>query len=488
MINSSMHFACLDNPRGEHRDFVLVTCPWTDSALPLMAPAALKPIIESQGLTCLAVDLNVEVYNATKSRSDRNELLDFFFHEKIYPDQREWLHDLFESMARGILSWRPRYVGLSLLSYVCQKSAKWMAYYLKKIDPDVIIIAGGPGCLDTFTGPSSFMQDLLDRGLIDYHVRGDGEHSLIQLLRENTSYPGINDQEWKELTRDEIASLPMPDYSDYDLDLYEKRVLPLLGSRGCVRKCTFCDYIANWPTFAWRTAEDIFQEIQQQCQIYGITQFKFQDSLTNGSLKEFTRLTEMLAEHNRDPNNARITWSGYYIFRDVTPRSEQEWQLVADSGAQTLMVGIENFNERIRYAIGKKFTNASIDFHLAQAKRHGIFLQLLNIVGYVDETREDIDAIKQWLVEHQEYRDNIGLQWGGTLGIFPNTWLEKNTDRLGIIRISSEPQQWINPKINSTPAQRAAWAQELNEFSRSLGYRVSDFVDNHYLLEHLISG
>ena len=308
------------------------------------------------------------------------------------------------------------------------------------------------------------------------------------MIKSNTQYPGINDEEWKELSRQDLASLPMPDYDNYDFELYEKLALPLLGSRGCVRKCTFCDYIANWKTFAWRTADDIFHEIMYQSEKYKITQFKFQDSLTNGSLKEFSRLTEMLAVHNRNPDNTPITWSGFYIFRDVTARSEQEWQMVADSGAQVLMVGIENFNERIRYAIGKKFSNASIDFHLAQAKRHGIFLQLLNIVGYVDETRQDIDAIKQWLVDHVEYCDSIGLQWGGTLGLFPNTWLEKNSEQLGIIRISSEPQQWINPKINSTPAQRAAWAQELNEFSKQLGYNVPNFVDNHFLLEHLLNG
>ena len=483
-----MHFACLNNPHNESRDFILITCPWTDSSLPLMAPAVLKPIIEQQGLSCLAVDLNIEVHNAVKDRPDRGELLDFFFHEKIYPGQRAWLHDLFESIAREILAWNPRYVGISLLSYVCQKSAKWVSYYLKKLNPDVIIILGGPGCLDTFTGPSSFIPELLDRGIINYHIRGDGEQSLVELIKSNTQYPGINDEEWKELSRQDLASLPMPDYDNYDFELYEKLALPLLGSRGCVRKCTFCDYIANWKTFAWRTADDIFHEIMYQSEKYKITQFKFQDSLTNGSLKEFSRLTEMLAVHNRNPNNTPISWSGFYIFRDVTARSEQEWQMVADSGAQVLMVGIENFNERIRYAIGKKFSNASIDFHLAQAKRHGIFLQLLNIVGYVDETRADIDAIKQWLVDHVEYRDSIGLQWGGTLGLFPNTWLEKNSEQLGIIRISSEPQQWINPKINSTPAQRAAWAQELNEFSKQLGYNVPNFVDNHFLLEHLLNG
>lgn len=492
-----MHFSCLANPHNHVRDFVLITCPWTYSQLPLMAPAVLKPVIEKQGLSCLAVDLNIEVVNMVGVKRDTdkvigtdddNSILDFFFHERCSPDQADWLHDMFESIARGILSWQPKYVGLSLLSYVCQKGAKWIAYYIKKIRPDVIVIAGGPGCLDTFTGPSSFIAELLDSGLLDYHVRGDGEHSLTELLKQNSQYPGINDIEWKELSRRDLAVLPRPDYSDYNFDFYELKVIPLLGSRGCVRKCTFCDYIANWKTYTWRTADDIFEEMVFQSTQYGITQFKFQDSLTNGNLKEFSRLTELLANYNRDPNNQPISWAGFYIFRDVTARSEHEWQMIAESGCMALIVGIENLNERIRYSMGKKFSNVSIDYHLAQAKKHGITLQLMNLVGYVDETRADIDFIRQWLIDHVEYRHNIKLQWGGTLGLFPNTWLDQNAEKLGVIRISSDPSQWINPKINSTPELRASWARELNDFSRQLGYDVFDNIENHFVLEQLLNG
>ena len=42
-----MKFNCLANPNNETRDVVIVTVPWTDSSLPLMAPAQLKPIVES---------------------------------------------------------------------------------------------------------------------------------------------------------------------------------------------------------------------------------------------------------------------------------------------------------------------------------------------------------------------------------------------------------------------------------------------------------
>lgn len=478
---------CLSNPDNLTRDMVLLTVPWTDSSLPLMAPAALKPIVEKAGLSCLAVDLNVEVYEFTKGHQHQDQLIRFFFDETIDENTGPILSNLFESTARQILAWKPRYVGLSLFSYVCQNAAKWLAYYIKKLDPDVTILVGGAGCLATFTGPSEYIDNMLKMKLFDYHIRGDGENSLYELLIGNSGYHGINSLEWKEMDQQELRSLPHPDYSDYLFEMYEKKALPLIGSRGCVRQCTFCDYIANWKKFQWRTADDIFNEMLSQHQKYNVRSFKFQDSLTNGNQKEFFRLIELVAEHNQKNPNDRFSWSGYYIFREHTARSDREWELLSLSGAESLAVGIENLNQHIRYAIGKKFSNEAIDYHLEQAKKHNIRLILLNIVGYVNETQEDIDFAKQWLVDHVKYKDNLYLQWGGTLGIFPNTYLDQNKEFLGIKIVGNHPSLWVNPSIGSTPALRARWAKELNELGKQLGYQVADNMDNHFLLETLIN-
>lgn len=482
-----MKINCLYNPNGLTKDVIIATLPWTDSAIPLMAPAVLKPIVEKTGKTCLAIDLNAEIYNATKEHANKDELIRFFFDEYIDDNIEPWVVDLFESTAQAMLSWKPKIVCLSLFSYVCQGSAKWLSYYIKKINPDIKIIVGGAGCLKTFTGPSDYITDLLEQNLIDYHIRGDGENALYELLIENDTFAGINSPDWKELSREELTALPFPDYQDYNFDLYEKKVLPLVGSRGCVRRCTFCDYIANWKNFQWRSAESIFDEMIHQHKIYGISYFKFQDSLTNGNVKEFNRLMELLSEYNRDKITDKFRWSGYYIFRENTAKSDKEWQLISESGVETLIVGIENLNEHIRYAIGKKFSNSAIDYHLAQAKKYNIQIYVLNIVGYVNETEKDINFAKQWLRDHTNYQDILYIQWGGTLGIFPNTFLDSNMDKLGIIKINKHPQSWTSTKINSTPAIRAKWANELNALSKELGYRVFDNLDNHFLLEMLIN-
>jgi radical SAM superfamily enzyme YgiQ (UPF0313 family) len=292
---------------------------------------------------------------------------------------------------------------------------------------------------------------------------------------------------WKELTGDELDSLPSPNYDDYNFDLYSTKSLGIIGSRGCVRQCTFCDYIANWEKFQWRTAESIFDEMLMQSTRYNVTHFKFQDSLTNGNMKEFNKLMKLMADYNdKNPNN-KFSWVGYYIFRDKTSTSESEWDVIKRSGAQVLHVGIENLNEHIRYAIGKKFSNESIIFHLQQAKKHNIVCVLLNIVGYINETEKDIDYIKDWLKNNLEFRSSIMLQWGGTLGIFPNTYLHNNRKTLGITMTGESPQMWISQHTTSTPADRARWVNELTELSINLGYSVVERLDNHFILEKLIN-
>ena len=481
-----MEFQCLRNPGNKVKDVVITTVPWTDSSIPLMAPAALKSIVEKAGYTCLAVDLNVEVYNLTQTDTQSHDLIDFFFNGRCTSGVTSKLFDMFLSIAQQIISWNPKIVGLSLFSYVCQHSATWISYFLKKLDPNITVVIGGAGCMDTFTGPSEYAQNLIDRGLVDYHIRGDGENSLYEFLNGNKSYYGINSLNWKELSQDELRTLPQPNYNDYHFNLYEKKALPLVGSRGCVRACKFCDYIANWKKFQWRLADDIFSEMITQNKKYGIRFFKFQDSLTNGNMKEFNKLIKLLADHNNKNQQNNFKWSGYYIFREVNSNSVEHWNLIQQSGATSLAVGIENLNEHIREAIGKKFSNYAIDFHLSQAKKHNIRLQLLNIVGYVNEEQKDIDFIKEWLRTHTDYKDILHIQWGGTLGIFPNTYLAKNFNELGLIKVGNQPQSWENPKTWSTPKLRAQWAKELNELSKKLGYNVADNLDNHYLLEMLI--
>jgi len=482
-----MRFKCLDNPTSKSVDVVISTLPWTITDIPLMAPAVLKPIITKAGLTSKCVDLNVEVLNLTTAHPNKDHLIRFFFDGVGHQLINNWLEEMFESAANDILKWNPKYIGFSLFSYVSRTACQWLCYYIKQKNPNVKIIIGGAGCLEQFTGPSDFADTMLSSGLVDYHIRGDGEHALYQLLIGNDTYPGINSLVWKEINRQELEQIPLPDYDDYNFSHYKKKMLGIHGSRGCVRACTFCDYIANWTKFQWRSGQNIFDEMQSQYKKYGIRSFKFHDTLINGNLREFNILIQLLAEYNKQNPDEKFTWGGYYIFREQSANDDAMWETLAASGASVLMVGIENLNEDIRYHIGKKFSNASIDYHLEQALKHNIMTNLLFIVGYVTETQAHIDFAKQWLDNHTRFIDITSIQWGGSLGIFPNTYLERNKESLGVTMIGPKPNLWINQSVGSSPAVRAQWVKELADHSRKLGYNVLNDIDNHFILEQLIN-
>lgn len=464
---------------------VILTVPWCDTNFALMAPAALKPVVEAAGLTCLAVDPNAEVVAAVKHSAIENDIMTFFFENRVTAATENWLVDMFAGLAQQVLSFRPRWVGISVISYLGKNSMMWLALFLKKLDPTVRIVVGGPGCLENnFVGPATFTESLIQSGIIDYHVRGDGEHALHNLLTGNDQFVGINSDSWQELSRDQLSQLPMPDYTDYDFSIYEKKILGVLGSRGCVRRCKFCDYIENWKKFTWRTGEDVYQEMVTQQQKYQIKHFKFQDSLVNGNLKEFNYLTQRLSDRNRDLDRADwFRWSGFYIFRDWTASSEREWQLVYESGADYLFVGLENLNDHIRHDMGKKFSNDSIDLHLEQALKYNIQIVFLMIVGWHTETQAEIDFAKSWLDAHRRFQPILTINWGGSLGIFTNTFLDRNKDQLGIKMIGLTPQHWKNQ--HSDPAVRTQWVKQLEDHSKDLGYTVLSRMDNHYLLELL---
>jgi hypothetical protein len=476
---------CLANPDRQQVDVIITTVPWTDSAIPLMAPAVLKPIVERAGMTCLAIDLNAEIYKKILPLDHKDKLYEFFFDGRTDCDQSVvWLENMMHSVAMQLLTWKPKFIGLSLFSYVSRSTAEWLCYFIKKLDPDVKILLGGAGCLEQFTGPGYFADDLIERKLADFHIRGDGEHALHELLMGNREYVGINSLTWKELDRSALAELPIPDYCNYNFSIYNKKVLPIQGSRGCVRRCTFCDYIENWKNFQWRDADAVFDEMLAQYQKYKIRTFKFQDTLVNGNLKEFNRLVTLLSEHNTNNPDQSFKWGGFYIFRNKSV--SDNWELLAKSGADALTVGIENLNEDIRYAIGKKFNNESITWHLEQAQKHNVSLNLLFLVGYVNETQQHIDFAKSWFEQHVYLKDKLLLNFGGGLGIFPNTHLDRNKNELGVQMIGDKPHLWINQHTGSTPKQRAEWVQELNQHCKDLGYNVAMNVDNHFLLEQVL--
>lgn len=461
-------------------DIVLVSVPYTDTVAPIMAPAALKGAVIANGYSCAAFDLNAVVVDYLKDHHSKLEFFEFFYFERVISNIEQDIIKLFDLMVDRIMEHNPKTVALSLLHYQCQTSCKWLCFRLKQRYPFVSIVIGGTGITGQLvSNDQSYCEYLKDCGLIDHYIHGDGEISLLELLKGNLSYPGIDSLDWQEIQ--DLNNLEYPNYDDYNFSLYESAFIGILGSRGCVRQCTFCDVHEHWTKFRWRSGESIFNEMLHQNKKYGTRFFKFQDSLVNGNVKEYTTLIKLLAKHNvSNPDNS-FYWSSYFIFRPAAHMSEELWRLTAQSGAYILSVGVESLVDKNRHHIKKKFNNNDLEFALAMAKKYGIKIFFILIVGYVTETDQDHQDTLQWVRDHMHYAGDpiYQLSVGGTLAILPNTWLDRNQKNLGVIwlkgnddPLAGKNHLWTIPSTGNTYEVRIKRLNELIAVGEECGFKI----------------
>lgn len=414
-------------PNQQKPKVVVASMPFVDENTPLAAPAVLKASLQANGISCVALDLNVEIYNKIQHLPSRHLFLDFFQSQTIHEEITDELARMFDFYATEILSHNPTIVGLSLFSAATQTFTAWLCAVLRYRAPDVKIVIGGPGLQTLENTVFKFPDRVKQLGLIDDYITGDGEKAFVEYVRGNLTYPGINSHTWKPV--ENFNELPMPDFSDYRLFRYNYASLPIVDSRGCVQACEFCDVIAFWDKFQYLTAENIFDQMQQHIRRYGVYRFQFASSICNGNLKEFKKLLKLVADYNAQTNaQAQIHWIGSFIIRSAGQHNEDMWALIKNSNG-FLLTGVESVIESVRINLGKKFTNADLEHHLTMARKYQVQMNLLMILGYPTETPDDHRAIKQWVVDHKDFANStvVSVQCA-LIDILPGTQLEKTVD------------------------------------------------------------
>lgn len=468
----------------------LVASPRTANHMPSPALAALKPCVENAGYNCNTIDLNIEFYNDLKSNFAAYAEIDNYFQTDLryiaqhaidlspLTNQKLNLskssYDLYiehlTQWAKQILSYKNTWIGISLLSVNSVLYTIDLAEILKSIDPNCKIVLGGPG-VSTFgiKGSSNFGTFMVENKLADTYIAGEGEHSLVRLLKgedyKNNSQ--VND----------LDSLPHPDYSDFNFKKYSNKnnAVAITGSRGCVRNCTFCDIKSAWPNYRYRSGASIADEIINHYQKFGSTEFYFTDSLINGSLKAFEDfLDAMVLAKNQNKISDKVMWSGQFICRPIHQFKEEWFKKMKIAGAKQLHIGIESGSEAVMHDMGKKLSNDDIDFTIAMLTKYKIQCDMLMIVGYPTETEKDFNDTLNLLERLSPYNEAgtiSGINLGKTMVVLPGSPIGQNMNHWGIEYDTNN--NWIskfNPQLNfKERVRRRLLAQEKCE---ELGYLV----------------
>lgn len=472
------------------KDIIFLTLPRVELRTPLTALAILKAHVEKHGFTAHCMDLNIELWHKVPTDAKEawmessttmvyQEPLEIFWNDYVQQHIPEWIET--------IKKHNPRWLGINIFYLKNQSITKKFCAEFKKHLPDVKIVLGGSGIIKGG-------EDFIKEGLADCYVRSEGEHPILEILNGNLDAPGVNLNPPKQI--DDLEYVPIPDYSDYNLNLYSRRwwdttddselgtdSLYISGSRGCIRKCTFCDIQNIWPKFRYRDGVDIAEEMKVQATKHNIKLFQFTDSLINGSVKQLINLCDTLNDYYAQNKMPKIKWEGQFCIRSEKQMPESVWKSMKDAGCKKLFIGIESGSENVRKHMQKMYNEQDLEFNFEMCEKYGIQMTWLILIGYPTETEEDFQDTLNLLKKYKYLNDKglvAKLQLGPTLEIGHGSPLHARKEELGIW-FEDDPagnQQW-RTETNTRETRLQRWIKAM-ELATELGYDANQRNTKHF--------
>jgi radical SAM superfamily enzyme YgiQ (UPF0313 family) len=252
-----------------------------------------------------------------------------------------------------------------------------MAKRLKALDIPVII--GG-------THPTFLPDEALEYA--DFVIRGEGERSLVELLKylekgtpalsgiRGLSYRDRDERKVHNHSREfiqDLDSLPEPDFSLVH-NWSPSNPYPVSTSRGCPYDCTFCSVIRMFGrSYRFKSVEATLKELKYVASVSKATKFIVDDNFAANKRRTKEILRGMIAE------GIKTRWSAQV--RPDVARDPELLRLMADSGCHTLYIGFESINPRTLEEYNKKQNREDIIFCIRTVREHGIHIHGMFVLG-----------------------------------------------------------------------------------------------------------
>lgn len=477
-------------------ELVIIALPRLDLTRPPIAPAILGSLANQVGVKYKLYDFALELYQRSK-KDDWDEFELFWqidLNYKMSDTLNDSLNKIFDNFVEQVLQDNPKIIAISVFSH---NSINATNLFLEKIRPvtNAKIVIGGQGIQSRIYSKDTYADYVLKQGLIDYYCAGEAETTFKQILLGETEGPGINNFGWKQL--ENLDDTPVPDYTQYDLDHYHhlesRKSLWVNGSRGCVRRCDFCDIGKIWKKFRFRSGESLAKELVSQIQKHKVKSFQFGDALINGSMKAFNDMNATLIKYINNGKIHRPLLGGHFIVRPSNQMLPEHYQIAKQAGLDLISLGIETGSDELRFRMNKKFTNEDVTYHLEQCEKNNIKNLFLMFSGHPTETLEDHKKTIEMLKKFKKFVVSntiisISINSAAILEDTPLAhWATEHNIVFNKEHMKGDNRFWFNPDNPSlTLKERIRRQLELYEVAIALGYSVSNITNILQYMKRLL--
>jgi anaerobic magnesium-protoporphyrin IX monomethyl ester cyclase len=369
-----------------------------------------------------------------------------------------------KKLKRELEEYQPQLVGVTCvtLNYLI---ARRMLKACKAFNPRIFTVIGGPHV--TF----ALEETLLQSPWIDAIVIGEGERTLVQLVRALEAGKGINHVPGIAFSDGGLVVKTPPQAHIEDLDqlpLPARELLPMaryralgtpctvITSRGCPYSCIFCSgHRMFGPKVRFRSPEPVVDEIEKLQRDFGLAKINIvDDTFTLNHHHAQAVCEEMLRR------KLKIKWS---VFARVDRINKELAQLMKRAGCEWVLFGIESADEEILKTIRKGTTVDEMRRAVKIAAEAGINVFNSFILGLPGESRE---TAQKSLAFGDELYHKYGAKYGfHMLSPLPGTELYERANDYGICILS---RNWARYNANEPITETATMSTEMVKEAMSI--------------------
>lgn len=280
-------------------------------------------------------------------------------------------------------------VGITSMTHEITSAAE-LAAGIKMRFPDKKVVIGGPHATAL---PAETLRDF---PAFDFLVHGEGEKPLVNLvnaMNQGDGYDNIKGLSCRlngglsvkieEDPVEDIDIMPAPAYGLFP----RSRRYYILTTRGCLYRCPFC--YNKKGKLRFRSVKSVMDELRLLVNDYQPKVITITDDTFNADKKRTFEILDLMIKEG---------WNKKTEFKATLHAKNLDYSLfcrMKEAGFRIVHLGIESGNEKILAEIGKGINKDMILQVNLDARKAGMAMQGLYIIGHPDETwKTALDTVK----------------------------------------------------------------------------------------------